>query len=128
MDRDCMETYLIHPDFRELVRRLPAGAGDPTPDNTVQLEGGSKLQAALEAAAKKEAPHILFLSGMPDLSEPLPDGQAEEADKRFKDWSEACKWMKEVPKLQQRRRLRRRRLGELARAWQQHELSSVTAS
>ena len=49
--------YILHPDYRELVRRLPEGAGQPSGDNTVQLGGLERAQGQeqveVEAAETK---------------------------------------------------------------------------
>lgn len=120
--------FLIHPDYRELVRRLPTGAGDPGPTNTLQLgaggggggrrrlrqQGGSSSGAAgpslasiLEAAREQEA-HILFLSSAPDLSAlDLPGGNGTDAqgEERYQTWRQNCHWMREMPKNARRRKL-----------------------
>ncbi|EFN51487.1 hypothetical protein CHLNCDRAFT_55051 [Chlorella variabilis] len=58
LDFGCMPgRYILHPDYRELVRRLPEGAGQPSGDNTVQLGGLERAQGQeqveVEAAETK---------------------------------------------------------------------------
>ena len=122
MEQSCMPgAYAVHIDYRELLRRLPAGAGvgEPGPSNTLQLGGGGggggarrlpqqhrsesgaggpSLQSVREAALKMPEPHVLFLSAVPDLSAPLPDGLDAAADERHRQWSETCWFMKEMPR------------------------------
>ncbi|EFN57003.1 hypothetical protein CHLNCDRAFT_143657 [Chlorella variabilis] len=89
-DQGCMPSaYILHPDYLELVRRLPDGTGEPGPDNTVQLgdnqqqgqgQGQASSWEAVAAAAKqKEEPHILFLGAIPDLTPgSMPPEEGEE--------------------------------------------------
>lgn len=106
LEPQCHEgAFTVHVDFRELVKRLPPGAGTPGPDNTLQIVAGAPLQAVLDAAKQRDAAHVLFLSAVPDLAVPLPDGQPGEDD-RYNKWAtEQCWWMKEMPRLDRRRRL-----------------------
>ena len=112
MDQTCMPgTYITHPDYRELVCRLPEGTGQPGPDNTVRLatlqhgqgkgiddaaragtaeEQAPSLAVVAEAAAQKRSPHILFLDAIPDLTPGTwPEG---EADQVWKQWVSNCSW------------------------------------
>ena len=127
---ECMKgAYVINLDYQEMLRRLPAGVGEPSASNTVQLSGGGggrrrlqrqptsggigrqllehrsesgaggpSLQAAREAALKMKDPHVLFLSAVPNLDAPLPDGLDAAADERHKKWTETCSFMKEMPR------------------------------
>ena len=113
--------FVVTIDYRELLRRLPQGpaAGQPSPANTVQLGGGGgggaarrllqqhrtesgaggpSLQAAREAALKMKDPHVLFLSAVPNLDAPLPDGLDAAADEKYNKWTETCSFMREVPR------------------------------
>ena len=120
LDHECMkEAYVVHMDYKELLRRLPAGGGEPGPSNTLQLSagggsrrlleqhrsesssGGPALASVLTAALKQPDPHVLFLSAVPDLSAPWPQGQPAAgvdtaADQRFLKWNETCIYMRDV--------------------------------
>ena len=143
VDKRCMPgTYITHPDYRELVRRLPDGTGEPGPDNTVQLDGlqkqapqeqaanqtdqadqagaaeqqASSWAAVVEAAKQKEEPHILFLSAIPDLTPGSMPPEEGEEDKRWKEWRDSCSWTsREWPEPTPERR----RLDERRHAWRQ---------
>jgi hypothetical protein len=152
VEHDCMPgKYIIEPDYSELLRRLPAGAGEPSADNTLaiatqeqqqeaeqrqqqsaaagnsteqqqqqqQEEGppprleppkarGKPLGEVLEAAQGRDAPHILFLDAIPDLTAGSW-AEDEAADKAWKEWQGRCAWAAQEPHSQQGRR---RRLGE----------------
>ena len=60
--------------------------------------GGPSLQSVREAALKMAEPHVLFLGAVPDLRAPLPDGLDAAADEQFKKWTEACSFMREMPR------------------------------
>jgi hypothetical protein len=93
--QDCMpDAYIAHPDYLELVRRLPAGTGVPGADNTVP--GGGDLKAAEAAAKGKPEPHVLFLDAVPDLDNVPPPEQGG-ADEQWNKWTEACQWAKNDP-------------------------------
>lgn len=107
--------FTVHADFKAIVKRLPAGAGSPGPDNTLQIAAGAPLQSVLEAAKQKDALHVLFLSAVPDLANPLPDGQPGEDDRYNKWLAEQCGWMQpnsDMPRLDRRRRLGEQRRGQ----------------
>jgi hypothetical protein len=93
----CMPgTYTVAPDYWELVRRLPPGTGEPRPDNTLQISAGTPLAEVFEAAKARDAPHILFLDAIPDLTAGAW-AEDEAADKAWKDWIPRCEWAKQEP-------------------------------
>lgn len=107
VDHHCQEqAYMVHTDFRELVRRLPAAQGQPGPGNTVQITPNAPLAAVLEAVQLKPEPQVVYLNAVPDLLSKLPEVE----EPRFKEWNGSCDWAREVP------RARRRRLGERTHA------------
>ena len=127
-DQGCMPSaYILHPDYLELVRRLPDGTGEPGPDNTVQLgdnqqqgqgQGQASSWEAVAAAAKqKEEPHILFLGAIPDLTPGSMPPEEGEEDTWWTGWVAGCGWAHD-PEENLPPPKARRRLGELRHGWQ----------
>ena len=118
VDKRCMTAYLIHPDFEELLCRLPAEAATPSSKNTLwhdlyspalaltakrwDAQGGNPqpdaaLSVAVDgdkllAAAKPFASaHVLYLGALPRLTSELPEGTPEE-QAAYQNFKRACEW------------------------------------
>ena len=74
IDPACMPgRYIVHPDYRELVRRLPDGTGTPGADNTVQL--GSPASAPQQQQQQQEPADSGAAAGNPTTSRRRLHGQ-----------------------------------------------------
>ena len=123
IDVNCMPSaYIVHPDYRELVRQLPPGVDNPSMENVVRPSGD--LSALAEAAKLRADPHILFLDTIPDFNTSVawPDGEADEA---WKQWVAKCSWANERPLRQGRRR---RQLEEQHFHWDEYVYDSLDDS